>query len=66
MAKTKTPKTENTKKIASKKKRSFGSGLLILLVVLISAVLVSSGLVMVFNYSDQIDQEAGIVGMRYS
>ena len=66
MAKTKTPKPEKNKQAASKTRKSFGSGLLIMLVILISAVLVSSGLVMVFNYSDQIDQEAGIVGMRYS
>ena len=51
---------------APAKKRNIGSGLLIVLVILISAVLVSSGLVMVFNYSSQINQEAGIVGLRYS
>ncbi|MBO4584962.1 MAG: EAL domain-containing protein [Clostridia bacterium] len=50
----------------AKDKTSFGSGLLITLVVIISIALVSSGLVMVFTYSSQINQEAGIVGLRYS
>ena len=64
-------KKEQKKEITASKnapadKNRFGSGLLIILVIIISIALVSSGLVMVFTYSSQINQEAGIVGLRYS
>ena len=66
MKKSTVKRIQKDRATAPKAKRSIGSGLLIMLVILISAVLVSSGLVMVFNYSSQINQEAGIVGLRYS
>ena len=66
MKKQKSSKTEITTKAAPTEKKGIGGGLLIMLVIIISGVLVSSGLVMVFNYSSQINEEAGIVGLRYS
>ena len=66
MKKSTVKKLEKAKKTASKNKRNIGNGLLIMLAIIISGVLVSSGLVMVLNYSSQINQEAGIVGLRYS